>query len=382
MAGIYLHIPFCTQRCVYCDFYFTTTRTSHAPFVHAMCTEMEYYAAEYADREPIETIYLGGGTPSLLELDDLARLLQTLHQHFDTSRLRETTIEMNPDDADPETLSGLRSIGFDRLSIGIQSFYPSDLEFLNRSHTHDQAASALENATQAGFDNISGDLIFGIPDQPEEYWYANVQRLVRLGVPHISTYGLTVEERTPLHKMVERGLVQPLPEEELEARYRFTIDYLQEHGYEHYEVSSFAKPGKRSQHNQIYWNHSNYLGFGPSAHSFWWRGLPASRWHNEPNLRRYEALLQQHRVPLGGREALSLDMLANEYILLQLRTAEGLNLDRLEQHYGVDLVYEKQGILTEMEAAGYLDATAGERVRLTDSGKLLCDAITSKLLLD
>ncbi len=382
MAGLYLHIPFCTQRCVYCDFYFTTTRASHASFVNALCAELEYYAAEYAEREPVETIYLGGGTPSLLEIDDVARILHTIHQHFDTDPLRETTIEMNPDDADLEYLRSLRSVGFDRLSIGIQSFYPSDLEFMNRSHTPEQAEAALEHAEKAGFDNLSADLIFGIPDQPEEYWYANVQRLIRLGVPHVSTYSLTVEERTPLHKMVQRGLVQPTPEEELEARYRFTMDYFREHGYEHYEVSSFAKPGKRSQHNQIYWNHSNYLGFGPSAHSFWWRGLPASRWFNEANLRRYEALLQQHTLPLGGKEDMSLDMLANEYILLRLRTSDGLDLDRLEQRYGVDLLYEKEQTLVEMEDEGYIDPAGDRRVRLTDSGKLLCDAITTRLLLD
>lgn len=382
MAGIYLHIPFCTQRCVYCDFYFTTTRTSHGSFVDAMCTEIEFYASQYAEREPVETIYLGGGTPSLLELEDMARLLQTIHRHFDTDQVRETTIEMNPDDAHPDYLDGLRSIGIDRLSIGIQSFYASDLEFMNRSHTPEQAEASLEQAAKAGFQNLSADLIFGIPDQPEEYWYANVQKLIRLGVPHISTYSLTVEDRTPLHKMVERGLVHPAPEEELERRYRFTMDFLREHGYEHYEVSSFARPGMRSQHNQIYWNHSNYLGFGPSAHSFWWLGLPAERWFNEANLRRYEALLQQHSVPIGGKETMSLDMLANEYILLRLRTADGLDLERLEHAYGVDLLYEKEPVLSDLEDEGFVDPLGDRRVCLTDSGKLLCDAITARLLLD
>lgn len=382
MAGLYLHIPFCTQRCVYCDFYFTTTRRSHASFVNALCEEIEYYASEYAGREQIKTIYFGGGTPSLLELDDLARILQTIHASFDTQQVRETTLEMNPDDADPEYLDGLRSIGFNRLSIGIQSFFASDLEFMNRSHTPDQAEASLERAVEAGFDNVSADLIFGIPDQPEEYWFANVQKLIRLGIPHVSTYSLTVEERTPLHNMVERGLVQPVPDEELESRYRFTMDFLREHGYEHYEVSSFSKPGSRSQHNQIYWNHSNYLGFGPSAHSFWWLGLPAERWFNVANLKRYEALLQQHNVPLGGKEPMSIDMLANEYILLRLRTSDGVDLDHLASRYGVDLVYEKESDLAEMEDEGYLASTDDRHVRLTDAGKLLCDAITSRLLLD
>lgn len=382
MAGLYLHIPFCTQRCVYCDFYFTTTRKSHGAFVEAMRAEIEYYGTEYSEREPIETVYFGGGTPSLLALEDLARLLETVYAHFDASAVRETTIELNPDDAELDYLRGLKSIGFDRLSVGIQSFFPADLEFMNRSHTAEQAEGALEAARRAGFDNISADLIFGIPEQPEEYWYANVQKLIRLDIPHISTYNLTVEERTPLHNMVERGVVQPAPEEELEERYRFTMDFLREHGYEHYEISSFARPGSRSQHNQIYWDHRNYLGFGPSAHSFWWKGLPARRWFNERNLKRYEALVRGSRLPLGGSESLSLDRLANEYILLRLRTSDGIDLERLENDYGVDLLYEKGEALANMEGEGFVDARSNRHVRLTDSGKLICDAITSSLLLD
>lgn len=381
MAGLYLHIPYCSRRCVYCDFYFTTTRSDHGSFIEAMRTEIEYYGRQLADREAIETIYFGGGTPSLLELDELARLLQSLELHFDLSALRETTLELNPEDADLDKLKGFRELGIDRLSIGIQSFFSSDLEFLNRCHTAEEAEASLDAARKAGFDNISADLIFGIPEQPEEYWFANLEKVIRLNVPHISTYNLTVEPRTPLAKMVERGLVHPAPEEELEERYRFTMQYLQDKGFEHYEISSFARPGYRSAHNQIYWDHRNYVGFGPSAHSFWWKGLPAERWYNERNLRRYESLLQQHVLPLGGREQLSLDELADEYILLRLRTADGIDLGRLESHYGVDLLYEKDEELVELEAEGYLEQHDGF-VRLTESGKLLCDSITSRLLLE
>lgn len=382
MASLYLHIPFCTQRCVYCDFYFVTSRKSHGVFVDALRNEIEYYASLYAARESIETIYFGGGTPSLLEAEVLGGLLAHIHTHFDTSELKETTLEINPEDASVDDLISLRSLGFDRLSIGIQSFFPGDLEFMNRSHNAEDADASLEHAAQAGFDDFSVDLIFGIPDQPQEYWYANVQKLVRLGVPHISTYGLTVEDRTPLGNMVARGLVQPTPDDDLADRYRFTMDFLSEHGYEHYEISSFAKAGHRSLHNQTYWNHDNYLGFGPSAHSFWWRGLPAYRWFNERNLPRYETLLQRHHLPVGGREAMTIDVLANEYILLRLRTSEGIDLTRLEQQYGVDLLFEKDEELCRLEADGLIEHVRGERIRLTDDGKLLCDAITSKLLLD
>ena len=176
MAGLYLHIPFCSQRCVYCDFYFVTTRTSHASFVQALCTELDYYAAEYGSREPIETIYFGGGTPSLLALDDIAQILQAIHTGYDTSDVREVTFEMNPEDADADYLRGLRHLGIDRLSIGVQSFYADDLAFMNRSHSADEAEAIVPLVREADFGNFSIDLIFGLPEQPEEYWAANLQK--------------------------------------------------------------------------------------------------------------------------------------------------------------------------------------------------------------
>lgn len=381
MAGLYLHIPFCTQRCTYCDFYFVTTQTSHASFVEAMCTEIAHYAQTYAEREPIDTVYLGGGTPSLLQHDEVFRLLDTVREHFDASAVRETTFELNPEDADLDYLRGLRQLGVDRLSIGIQSFYADDLAFMNRSHTPEEAERIVPLAREAGFDNFSVDLIFGLPEQPFEYWAANLEKAVRLEVPHLSTYGLTVEPRTVLANRVKRGLVTPVDDDAMTERYRFTMDYLRARGYEHYEVSSFARPGARAVHNQAYWTHANYLGFGPSAHSFWWKGLPARRWSNVRNLRRYEALLLQHQLPLEERDALGLDALANEYLLLRLRTADGLDLDRLLTRYGVDLLYEKGDEVEWMAQEGYLAHRDGH-LRLTDAGFAVCDAITARLTLD
>ena len=252
---------------------------------------------------------------------------------------------------------------------------------MNRSHTAEQAEAIIPMARQAGFENITADLIFGLPDQPMEYWAANLQKMIQLEVPHLSTYGLTVEERTPLFNQVERGVVRPLQDEDLADRYRFTMDYLREHGYEHYEISSFAKPGHRSQHNQIYWQHANYLGLGPSAHSLWWKtGSLAERWANVRNLRQYEALLEARQLPLDMREVLDLDTLANEYIMLRLRTSDGLDLNHLEHRYGVDLLLEKTDELAWMESEAYIAPIRNGIVRLTDSGKLLCDALTSKLL--
>lgn len=381
MAGLYFHIPFCRQRCIYCDFYFVTTQRSHAGFIAAMKREIEHYAFEFAAREPIETLYFGGGTPSQLLLDEWFDLLDAIGRHFDLSELEEVTVEVNPGDVDLDYLRELHRLGVNRLSIGIQSFFQSDLEALNRSHSADDADEVLELARSAGFDNFSIDLIFGIPDQPFEYWGANLEKAARLDVPHISTYGLTVEAGTPLANAVRRGLITPAADEQVSDLYEFTMNYLRERGYEHYEISSFARDGKRSRHNHAYWNHSNYIGFGPSAHSFWWSGLPAARWANIRNLPRYEALLQQGHVPLDDRESLMLDRLANEYIMLCLRTSDGIDLDALQNRYGADLVHERGDRIDQLEQDGLLQLSDG-RIFLTDSGKQLADAITERLLLD
>ncbi|GIV62635.1 MAG: coproporphyrinogen III oxidase [Rhodothermaceae bacterium] len=382
MAGLYLHIPFCTQRCSYCDFYFVTTRRSHTTYVEALRRELEHYALDYGRREPIETIYFGGGTPSLLHLDDVGRLLDTIHAHYDTGGVREVTFEINPEDVDEAYLTGLRALGINRLSIGIQSFFDDDLAFMNRSHDAAQAEAIIPLARQAGFENFSVDLIFGIPDQPPEYWAANLEKVVRLGAPHLSTYMLTVEPRTPLFTRVKKELVTMPEEEDVAEQYRFTIRYLQEQGYEHYEISSFARPGYRAQHNQLYWEHRNYLGFGPSAHSFWWKGLPARRWANVRSLRQYENLIAQRHAPIDFREDLDLDTLANEYIMLRLRTAEGLDLDHLEERYGVELLVDKVNELAWLEEQGYIAPIRNSRVRLTELGKTLCDTVTEYLMID
>ncbi|AEN73842.1 oxygen-independent coproporphyrinogen III oxidase [Rhodothermus marinus SG0.5JP17-172] len=383
MAGIYLHIPFCKQRCIYCDFYFVTGQRLHPTFVQALCTEIEYYGQLYGRLEPIETIYFGGGTPSRLSLEEVARVLNELYRHFDLSALQEVTFEVNPEDASRDYLSGLHSLGINRLSIGVQSFYEADLRFMNRAHTAEQAEAALENARRAGFENFNVDLIFGLPDQPLEYWMANLQKVADRDIPHVSTYSLTIEPRTVLYKQVERGLVQPADEETYRACYDFAMEYLEARGYEHYEISNFARPGYQSRHNHTYWRHGNYLGFGPSAHSFWWGQLPepgAYRWANVRNIRRYEALLGQHHLPLEFREGLSYDQLAEEYLFLRLRTAEGLDLDHYAERYGVDLLSERLDELAELEAEGLIEPIRNGKLRLSRKGRHVCDAIVARLL--
>jgi oxygen-independent coproporphyrinogen-3 oxidase len=381
IAGLYLHIPFCTQRCTYCDFYFVTTSRDFSSFVNAMLVEIEAYGREYGEREPLETLYLGGGTPSLLPIDDVARLMEGVARHFDLSEVEEVTFEVNPENATLDYLTGLRSLGVTRLSLGVQSFFDEDLRFMNRVHGAAEAERAIDTIRRVGFETFSVDLIFGLPDQPAEHWMANLEKAARMDAPHLSTYGLTIEERTPLANQVARGTVQPASEETTRERFLDTMDYLRHHGYEHYEVSSFAQPGARSRHNQLYWRHGNYLGLGPSAHSFWrqTRSL-AGRWSNVRNLRRYQALLEQGQRPLEWEETLGADDLADEYVLLRLRLLEdGLDLDVLDEQYGVDLLVEKVDELAELESAGLVQLRNGV-LRLTDEGVLVCDAVTAKLI--
>ncbi|NNE48316.1 MAG: radical SAM family heme chaperone HemW [Rhodothermales bacterium] len=381
MAGIYVHVPFCSQRCVYCDFYFVTTTKSYGPYLKALELEMRHVALHYSSLEPIDTIYIGGGTPSVLSASELSGVIATIHELFDTSSVTEVTLELNPEDFDEQYLRDLRSVGVNRLSIGVQSFFQSDLEFMNRSHNSEDAHAVVEGVRRAGFDNFSIDLIFGLPNQPEEYWAANLEKTIRLGIPHVSTYSLTIEEKTVLHKQVQLGNVTPELDEVVADRFRFTMSFLRDAGYEHYEVSSFALPGSRAIHNQLYWDHRNYLGFGPSAFSFWWKGLPALRWDNIRNVRRYQGLLEGRHRPVSTSEELDLDTLANEYIMLRLRTSEGLDLDHLEDQYGIDLYDERVEDLAWLESEGLIHPIRRDLVRLTDEGMIFADMVTTKLML-
>ncbi len=381
MAGIYVHVPFCSQRCVYCDFYFVTTTRSYGPYLKALEQEIRHVGQRYSGREPMSTIYIGGGTPSVLSASEVSGILGVLHEVFDTDSLEEVTLELNPEDFNEQYLRDLRSLGVDRLSIGVQSFFEPDLQFMNRCHTSQQAEAVVDGVRKAGFENFSIDLIFGVPGQPHEYWAANLEKAVRMEVPHLSTYSLTIEPKTVLHKQVKLGKVVPEDEETVAERFRFTMAFLREAGYDHYEVSSFAQTGSRAIHNQLYWEHRNYLGFGPSAFSFWWDGLPAHRWENIRNVRRYQGLLENRHLPVQLREELDLDTLANEYIMLRLRTSEGLDLDVLENQYGVDLYDERVEDLAWLESEGFIVPIRNDLVRLTDEGMIFADMVATKLML-
>lgn len=344
--------------------------------------EIALAGTTYGKKEPIETIYFGGGTPSLLAVDQVYRILQTIHRYFDTSDVRECSFELNPDDVDAAYLHELRQTGIDRLSIGIQSFFEGDLQWMNRAHTAVEARNIIPMARAAGFDNFSIDLIFGLADQSLQTWQQNLSFALEQSAPHLSTYSLTIEPRTPLYNQVKRGVKSAASDEKLERQYLLTMKMLQQHGYEHYEVSSFAKPGFRSQHNQQYWQHTNYLGLGPSAHSFWQdEEMEARRWSNARSLRQFEQWQATGKIPLEHDETLSATQLANEYIMLRLRTSDGLDLGTLRQRYRTDLRTIKGKDLADMAAQRLIEADYKDRIQLTRDGFLICDAVTERLLI-
>src|SRR5690554_5471453 len=320
--GLYFHIPFCSQRCIYCDFYFVTTEPNHQPFVDSLSAELEQYRPLVADR-PVETLYFGGGTPSLLSLEHVESILKKVDDNYDLGFLKEITFEVNPENAKPEYLAGLKDLGVTRISLGVQSFFDDDLRFMRRVHNARDSETAVWNCLNAGFDALSIDLIFGVPGQSRERWLANLDRAVTLEVDHVSPYGLTIEPRTPLAHQVARGHVRPEHDETVRNRFVETILKLTDSGYEHYEVSNFARPGGRSIHNQLYWQHSNYVGFGPGAHSMLWlppgSSASARRWNNDRNLRRYVEAGQSGRPIPHSEELLHMTDLSEEYLMLRLR---------------------------------------------------------------
>ena len=384
MAGLYIHVPFCSKRCVYCDFYVTTTRRDEGGYVRAVVAESERLGHEYRDRAPLATLYVGGGTPSLLSPDALAEIVGAAHDHWDTSGLAEVTVEANPEDlAGPEGASWLRAardLGATRVSLGVQSFFDEDLAFMTRAHDAAQAEAGVEAAVRE-IGDVSVDLIFGVPGQPFEHWGANLQKAVRLGATHLSCYSLTVEDRTPLRRLVDLGRVVPPVDDELRERFLFTHDYLGEHGFEHYEVSSFARPGRRSRHNEGYWTHETTIGLGPSAHSFWRETRSRGwRWADVAHLGRWQGLVLAGQSPVEWRERVDADGLADEVVLLGLRRlVDGLDLDRLERDYGLDLLADRRAELAALEGAGLVEVSPA-RVRLTPEGAAVADAVALKLV--
>lgn len=370
MAGIYIHIPFCRQACHYCNFHFTTSLRFKNELLSSLLKEATM-RMDYLQNEVVNTIYIGGGTPSLLDIGEIDLLMQHSIKTFKIAEDAEITLEANPDDIVAEKLKGWKQAGINRLSLGVQSFFEEDLAWMNRAHNAVQARNAVELAIQQ-FPNITIDLIYGTPGLTDEKWKLNVETATAFGIPHLSCYALTVEPRTPLHKMVVNKLADDTDPGRQASQFLLLMDWLEREGYDHYEISNFAKPGFRSRHNSAYWKGINYLGLGPSAHSF----NGTSRQWNISNNNIYIDNLSKGILSFE-KEILTESQQVNENIMISLRTMEGLNLEQLKNG-------ERESV--EKAAKTYLESghlcSQHNFLRLTKKGKLLADGIAAALFIE
>lgn len=371
MSGIYLHIPFCKQACSYCDFYFVTRTSEREHFVRRLVEEIESYQDTKYTRETVNTVYFGGGTPSLLEPKQIEQVLDTIYSVFDV-KAREITFEMNPDDVSKEFLADLKSLGIHRASMGVQSFQPELLEFMNRAHTREEALRCMELLSKSDFESFTVDLIYGNPNETMEQLKADLQMLLQFEPPHISAYSLTVEPNTRLGKQVELGRIAPPEDDKVADQFDLINERLRAHGIERYEVSNYSRPGSEAVHNSSYWEHENYLGLGPAAHSFWWDN-EAVRWDNERNLRGY--LRNEFNQE---RELLSNNQLAEERIMMGLRTRKGVGVNELSERYDYELNERQKSYLKDREQENKL--SFDERITLSDRGIKIADAIILDLI--
>jgi len=330
MAGIYIHIPFCKQRCTYCDFYTNVAPHLIPSFVESIVIELQK-RVDYLTTEPVTSIYFGGGTPSLLTAHHFQLIFQTINTHYLVEESAEITFEANPDDLTSEYLTSISTLPFNRISIGIQSFNDADLLFINRRHTANQAIQAVKNAQQFGFDNISIDLIYGLPFQTEKQWEQQLDIAFSLNVQHISAYGLTYEEDTVLWKMREKGKVQQVDDDVMNAMYALLLDKAKSNDFEAYEISNFAKKDFRSRHNSSYWKMEKYLGIGPSAHSY----NSESRQWNVASITEYTNAIRNNSICFELEE-LTINDKYNDYVMVSLRTADGADMTFLESLFGIE----------------------------------------------
>lgn len=373
MPGIYIHIPFCKSACHYCNFHFTTSLHYKERLVNTLVREMEL-RKNYLHAARSSTLYFGGGTPSLLSTEELLRLVEAAEKNFGLEADAEITLETNPDDISENSLAAWKAAGINRLSIGIQSFFETDLQWMNRAHTAEQATESLARALQY-FPNTTIDLIYGTPGLTDERWQQNVQLAIAAGVPHLSCYALTVEPRTPLEKLVREGKKADTDADTQARQFLLLMDWLQQAGYEHYEISNFAKPGWRSRHNSAYWQAASgatYIGIGPSAHSF---NGKERQWNISNNMQ-YMQAIEAGQVP-AETEILTPVQQLNEYIMTALRTSAGIDVALAAAVYGADPVS------LENKAARYISngtlLLENNRIVLTREGKLLADGIAADL---
>ncbi|MEZ4798478.1 MAG: radical SAM family heme chaperone HemW [Flavobacteriales bacterium] len=370
MAGIYLHIPFCKQACHYCDFHFSTNVSRKSEMVEAICRELEMKAS--SGNEPIETIYFGGGTPSLLSDSELTRIFQTIEKHFEIHSNAEITLEANPDDLSAEKIRQLSGTPINRLSIGIQSFYNEDLKFMNRAHNANEADRCVKHAQDIGLENITIDLIYAIPGLSSERWINNIQKAIALQVPHISSYCMTIEPKTVFGNREQKGLLQQSPDELSLEQYLILSNELKNSNFFHYEVSNFAKKGFESKHNTAYWNGVPYIGVGPSAHSF--DGKNRRKWNISNNALYLKKIASNE--PFFEEEVLSNSERYNETIMTGFRTAKGIDLNEISTKFEVNIKKEFSEEIGKYIRNQWM-LLDGDNLRLTEEGFFRGDSISS-----
>ena len=372
MAGIYLHIPFCKQACNYCDFHFSTSMKMKVHFVQAIIQEIELRKDVFAN-EFISSVYFGGGTPSLLSKQDLDSIFEKLYKSFKIDADAEITLEANPDDLTFEKIQQLKDSPVNRLSIGVQSFRDEDLKYMNRAHNAIEALNSIKMAQDEGFQNITIDLIYGTPGMSNEDWKYNLRKSFALNLPHISSYALTVEEKTPLYYQILKKNIGPIDEQQSADQFKILMDEMLINGYEQYEISNFCKDNLYGKHNSSYWKKDYYLGLGPSAHSYFGN----SRLWNISNNIKYIKALFESQLPLV-KENLNTQEMYNEYVMTSLRTKWGCNLIEIEKDYSMSFSHYFKAQIKSYEINGYVFENKGIYT-LSEKGKLIADRITSDL---
>ena len=374
MAGIYIHVPFCKQKCNYCNFHFSTKQDNVEELVSGMIIELDQRKS-YLKTKKIDSIYFGGGTPSIIDVKHIINIIEKIYSLFDVKKTAEITMEFNPDDIKKEKLNKLRQAGINRLSIGIQSFNNEDLIFMNRSHNAKEAISSIKLAKECGFNNMSIDLIYGVQNQTDKTWKKNLNQMFDLEIDHFSAYALTIEPDTKLNYLIKKKRVQPTSEIKAENHFKILQEESLKMGYEQYEISNFCRKNKFAQHNTSYWKDKAYLGIGPSAHSY---NGESRRWNISNNLK-YITLINNSEKYFD-EEKLSPTQKYNEYTLTSLRTIWGVSLDYLENNFDQHIVSH-----FKKNARKWIDnkniILEKNNVRLTNKGMLFADAISSDLFI-
>ena len=373
-SALYIHIPFCDHKCIYCDFYSIITKDNILPYLNSLKKEIEFYSDQYSADRIFTSIYFGGGTPSLMQPEYISEIISTIKKFYAVSDNAEITLETNPGTVDKQKLRLFHNVGINRISIGIQSFDENELKFLTRIHDKETALRTVDYANEAGFKNINIDLIFNLPDQTKEKWKSNLNIAVQLPITHISAYSLILERGTILNKMVIDGKIKIQDSDYDADLYEICLDFLEDNLFIQYEVSNFAKEGFECIHNNAYWRYKDYLSFGTSAHSF----INGKRWWNYSSLKKYLSEMEKKNYAAANFEYINKKQMLNEYIMLALRS-KGINISEFRDIFGENWLKINADYLSELKNKNFI-LFNDKYIRLTKSGYALCDEILSNIL--